>query len=194
MILRSLLVLSLILNIYLYQSRTKSSSEVISTSIQTKVSPKIASKEDLKKSSLNLKIAPPPSPTPQSQERIEEELLLDRSDLALNEQVVEKLKYNFELDDHQIQTYEELKERYIKLTGDAFKIPEDHDPKTPYYPSYKENKKYHDLVAEYHEKLQELLGPEKYSRYEKMRRENNKRVFLDWDENEGRSDLRFMQF
>ena len=116
------------------------------------------------------------------------------NDVAFDDYIAERLKYQLNLDEKKIESYSKLKEYYREETGKVYNIPEDHDPAEPYMPTYQEHKEYYELISEYHRKLKNILGTKGYQRYERMRAANNKKVFRDWQENEGQSDLQYMQF
>lgn len=191
-------LLSLALNGYLYFFHVKDKQTPLSSINQA-----IPEEEPLKRllkdlpSRKNINSPRPlekKAPTDEIETAESSETLFENSELTFNDQIIERLKYDFNLDEDKIQNYGELKNFYINATSNVFTIPSDHDPELPYVPTFEENKKYYNLVAEYHEKLQELLGPEKYQKYEKMRKENNQRVFLNWQEQGDTSNSHYMQF
>ncbi len=195
MFLKLLLLLSLILNGYFYIFHFNTSQTIVKTKIVEKEPSQIAESKPsaklIKKSSLSPKeevkaIAEEKTPTNPN-----EDFYYNPYQVELEEAIAEHLKFQLKLQDQVIKNYQGLKKKYQEELNNVFNIPQEHNPDEPYIPSYKEHKKYYDLLAEYHDKLKALFGTDRYQRYEKLRRENNERVMKEWQVGQ-ESDLQYM--
>ncbi len=200
MFFRILLLLSLVLNGYFYVFHFNTSKVVVET-IKEKAKEEITQSKLIKKSRLVATIPTKektmldhkkPEKTEEKQET--QEVYFDPTVASFEDHIQEKLKYQFNISEEKIENYQDLKSHYREATNKVFQIPKNHNPDDPYVPSHKENKKYFDLIDEYHTKLKSLFGSKRYIEYEKMRKANNRQFMKEYYETDGQTDLQYMHF